>query len=91
MVMKTNIELKQDVITELNWEPTVIEGVITPSDNPKIEVAVMDGVVTLDGEVDSYFKKFDAESAAARVFGVKEVVNNIKVKLPGSFNGSSSD
>ncbi len=67
--MKTNIELKQDVITELNWEPTVIEGVITPSDNPKIGVAVMDGVVTLDGEVDSYSKKWAAYRAAGRVAG----------------------
>ena len=85
MVMKTNIELKQDVISELNWEPTVIAGIITPSDNPKIVVAVMDGVVTLDGEVDSYSKKWAAYRAAGRVVGVKEVVNNIKVKLPGSF------
>jgi osmotically-inducible protein OsmY len=85
MVMKTNIELKQDVITELNWEPTVIEGVIIPSDNPKIGVAVVDGVVTLNGEVDSYFKKWAAYRAAGRVSGVKEVVDEIKVKLPGSF------
>jgi len=83
--MKTNIELKQDVITELNWEPTVIEGVITPSDNPKIEVAVTNGVVTLNGEVDSYFKKWAAYRAAGRVAGVIDVVDNIKVKLPGSF------
>jgi osmotically-inducible protein OsmY len=85
MVMKTDMELKQDVITELNWEPTVIGGVITPSDNPKIGVAVMDGVVTLDGEVDSYSKKWAVYRAAGRVVGVKEVVDNIKVKLPGSF------
>ena len=83
--MKTNIELRQDVIAELNWEPTVIEGVITPSDNPKIGVAVMDGVVTLTGEVDSYFKKWAAHRAAGRVSGVTEVVDEIKVKLPGSF------
>jgi len=85
MVMKTNIELKQDVIAELNWEPTVIAGVITPSDNPKIEVTAKDGVVTLEGEVDSYSKKWAASRAAGRVVGVIEVVDNIKVKLPGSF------
>jgi osmotically-inducible protein OsmY len=59
--------------------------VITPRDNPKIGVAVADGVVTLDGEVDSYSKKWAAYRAAGRVLGVKEVVDEIKVKLPGSF------
>jgi osmotically-inducible protein OsmY len=85
MGMKTNLELKQDVITELNWEPTVVEGVITPSGNPKIGVTSIDGVVTLDGEVDSYYKKWAAHRAAGRVAGVREVVDKIKVKLPGSF------
>jgi len=83
--MKTNIEIKQDVITELNWEPTVVEGIITPSANPKIEVSVTDGTVTLDGEVDSYFKKWSAYRAAGRVAGVIDVIDNVKVKLPGSF------
>jgi osmotically-inducible protein OsmY len=85
MVMKTDIELKQDVIAELNWEPTVIGGVIAASNNPKIVVAAKDGVVTLDGEVDSYTKKWAAYQTTRRVVGVKEAVDNIKVKLPGSF------
>ena len=85
MVVKTDLELKQDVIAELNWEPTVIEGVITPSNNPTIAVVVVEGVVTLDGEVDNYAKKWAAARAAGRVVGVKQVVDNIKVKLPGSF------
>jgi osmotically-inducible protein OsmY len=83
--MKTDIELKKDVINELNWDPTVIEGIITPSANPKIEVIVTDGVVTLKGEVDNYSKKLASHNAAGRVSGVKEVVDEIKVKLPGSF------
>ena len=83
--MKTNLELKQDVITELNMEPTIIEGVVTPSGNPKIGVNAVNGIVTLDGEVDSYYKKWAAYRAAGRVAGVREVVDGIKVKLPGSF------
>lgn len=83
--MKTNIEIKQDVIAELNWEPVVVEGVITPSGNPKIGVAVIDGVVTLTGEVDSYYKRWAAYRAAGRVSGVTEVIDQITVKLPGSF------
>ncbi len=83
--MKTNIEIRQDVIAELDWEPVVVEGVITPSGNPKIGVAVVEGVVTLTGEVDSYYKRWAALRAAGRVSGVIEVVDKITVKLPGSF------
>ena len=89
--MKTNMELKQDVIAELNWEPTVIGGVITPSVNPKIEVTAAEGVVTLEGEVDTYPKKWGAEQATRRVAGVIEVIDNIVVKLPGSFKLSDEE
>jgi osmotically-inducible protein OsmY len=89
--MKTNMELIQDVIAELNWEPTVIGGVITPSANPKIDVTANAGVVTLEGEVDSFPKKWNAEQAARRVAGVTDVTNNIVVKLPGSFKRSDEE
>ena len=42
---------------------------------------VKDGVVTLTGTVDSYFKKWAAEEAAHRVAGVKAVANDIEVRL----------
>ena len=45
----------------------------------KDRVAVNDGVVTLSGYVDSYMEKVNFERAAARIFGVKVVVNEIKV------------
>jgi osmotically-inducible protein OsmY len=83
--MKTNEDLKRDVIDELNWEPTVIDGIVTPNDNFKIEVSVVNGVVTLDGEVDSYARKWSAYRAVRRIVGVKEVVDNTKVKLPDYF------
>ena len=89
--MKTNMELKQDVIAELNWEPTVVGGIITPSMNPKIDVTADAGVVTLEGEVDSFPKKWGAEQAARRVAGVIDVIDNIKVKLPGSFKLSDEE
>lgn len=81
MATITNMRLKQDVITELNWEARV--GIFSSSENPEIRVAVTDGVVTLHGEVDSNSRKWDAYRAAKRVVGVKEVVDNIKVRLPG--------
>ena len=81
--MKTDAELQQDVMNELKWEPTVKAA--------EIGVAVKDGVVTLSGYVDSYVKKWAAERAAARVFGVRAVAENIQVRLPGSLKQSDED
>jgi osmotically-inducible protein OsmY len=74
--MKTDIALKQDVMDELDWESSL--------DATKIGVLVDDGIVTLNGHVKSYSEKLKAEKAAKRVFGVRAVVEEIKVKLPGS-------
>jgi len=81
--VKTDAELQQDVINELKWEPTIKAA--------EIGVAVKDGVVTLNGYVDSYVKKWAAERAAARVFGVRAVAENIQVRLPGSLKQSDED
>jgi osmotically-inducible protein OsmY len=78
--MKTDSELQQDVMTELQWEPTIKAA--------EIGVGVTDGVVTLSGYVDSFYKKGAAERAAARVFGVKAVAEEIQVRLPGSLKRS---
>jgi osmotically-inducible protein OsmY len=59
---------------ELKWDARV-----QPNE---IGIAVMDGIVTLTGWVDSYTKKWAAEEAAKRVPGVKAVVNDIDVRLP---------
>ena len=64
--MKTDRDLQKDVMDELRWEPDINE--------TNIGVAVKDGVVTLSGYVDSYIEKVNAERAAARVDGVKAVV-----------------
>jgi len=81
--MKTDTELQQDVMNELQWEPTLKAA--------EIGVAVKDGVVTLSGYVDSYIKKLVAERAAARVFGVRAVAEAIQVRLPGSLKRSDED
>jgi osmotically-inducible protein OsmY len=70
----TDKEIQQAVLRELEWEPEV--------KSTEIGVAVKDGVVTLAGFVDSYVKKYAAERAAKRVYGVKAVVNDLEVKLP---------
>jgi osmotically-inducible protein OsmY len=81
--MKTDAELQQDVMNELQWEPSI--------EAAEIVVSVRGGVVTLSGYVDSYVKKLAAERAAARVFGVKAVAETIQVRLPGSLKRSDED
>jgi len=81
--MKTDAELQQHVMDELKWEPTIRAA--------EIGVAVNDGVVTLSGSVDSYGKKWAADRAAKRVFGVKAVTEEIKVTLAGSYKRPDKD
>ena len=81
--MKTDAELQKDVMNQLKWEPSIRAA--------EIGVGVKDGVVTLSGNVDHYYKKSAAERAAARVFGVKAVAEEIQVRLPGSLKRSDED
>jgi osmotically-inducible protein OsmY len=81
--MKTDAQLQQNVMNELEWEPTIHAA--------EIGVAVKDGVVTLSGNVDSYGKKWAADRAAKRVYGVKAVVEEIKVTLAGSYKRADKD
>ncbi|MEN6561613.1 MAG: BON domain-containing protein [Acidobacteriota bacterium] len=81
--MKSDKELQTDVMNELDWEPRV--------DPAEIGVAVKDGIVTLSGHVDTYPEKWAAERAAGRVSGVKAVVEEIDVKLPGIYERSDQD
>src|ERR1700675_2808091 len=71
---RTDNSIREDVLRELNWDPTITSA----SD---IAVAAKDGVVTLSGFVLTYWDKDAAEKAAKRVYGVKGVANDIGVKL----------
>ncbi len=81
--MKTDKELQQDVMSELEWWPSI--------DAAEIGVAAKNGVVTLTGYVDTYAEKLAAERAAMRVFGVRGVAEEIKVRLPTSHERSDED
>ena len=76
-LMKTDAEIKEDVIRELRWDPQVTEP-------DAIGVAVKDGAVTLTGHTSSYAEKLAAARAAERVYGVKAVANDLEVRLPGA-------
>ncbi|MFC1995815.1 BON domain-containing protein [Chloroflexota bacterium] len=45
----------------------------------------------MSGYVDSYVKKVAAERAAARVFGIRAVAEEIQIRLPGSHKRSDED
>ncbi|MBA2723191.1 MAG: BON domain-containing protein [Methylibium sp.] len=81
--MKTDTQLQQDVLAELQWEPSV--------NAAKIGVKVVDGIVTLAGHVDRHAEKRSAEHAAQRVYGVKALATDIDVSLPGSSKRTDGD
>jgi osmotically-inducible protein OsmY len=74
--MSDDQRLKQAVLDELKWEPSV--------NAAHIGVTAKAGVVTLMGNVESYSEKFAAEKAARRVKDVKAIAEEIEVRLPFS-------
>ncbi len=76
----TNDDLQLDVAAELRWDPKV--------DSRAIAVSAEDGSITLRGTVGSFREKREAGKAAARVYGVTEVTNELQVQL---LNGSRRD
>ncbi len=71
--MKSDVQLRNDVLDELNADPSI--------DVARIAVTVKDGIVTLGGEVTSYPQKRAAEYAVKRVAGVKGYAEEIRVKI----------
>lgn len=81
--MKTDTQLQQDILAELNWEPSI--------NAAQIGVEVKDGIVTLAGHVSSYPEKWNAERAAQRVSGVKALTVEMVVTLPESNERTDAD
>lgn len=71
--MSQDDKLRQAVIAELGWEPSVIAA--------HIGVTANSGVVTLTGRVDTLAQKIAAETAARRVKGVMAVAEEIEIRL----------
>lgn len=76
----TDDDLQLDVAAELAWDPKV--------DSQAIAVSAEDGAVTLRGTVASFRQKREAAKAAARVYGVTEVSNQLQVRM---LEGSKRD
>jgi osmotically-inducible protein OsmY len=75
--------LKQAVLDELQWDPSV--------NAAHIGVTVHNGIVTLTGHVESYAEKAAAEKAARKVFDVKGIAEEIEVRLPFSVKHDDED
>ena len=66
-------DVERWVTEELHWDPKL--------DSNAIAVSANDGEVTLRGTVGSFREKRDAEKTAQRVYGVRTVTNDLKVRL----------
>jgi osmotically-inducible protein OsmY len=80
---KTDAQIQSDVIDELKWDTRV--------KSTAVGVEVTAGIVTLTGTVDSWGARFAAKEAAHRVGGVRDVANDVQVKVPGSHERSDTD
>ncbi|MFN9748806.1 MAG: BON domain-containing protein [Burkholderiales bacterium] len=83
MLMKTDAQLRNDVMDELDWEPAI--------KSTNVGVAVKDGVVTLTGHLDTYAEKYAIERVAQRVEGVKAVALELDVKLAPDHRRSDTE
>lgn len=81
--MKTDADLKRDVVAELNWDPAV--------NATAIGVAVSGGVVTLTGHLGTYAEKLAASRAVQRVAGVKAIALELDVTLSPDHRRSDTD
>ena len=82
--MKSDEDIRQDVMRELQWDPQITEP-------EAIWVAVKDGAVSLTGHTATYAEKLAAVRAAERVYGVKAVADEIKVGLAAGSERDDAD
>jgi osmotically-inducible protein OsmY len=81
--MLNNLELQKKVLEALDWEPSL--------DATRIGVAATGGVVTLTGQVPSYADRFTVERVIKQMTGVKGLVNDLEVRLPGDARRTDTD
>jgi osmotically-inducible protein OsmY len=80
---KKDPKIQQDVTNELNWDPRV--------DSELVSVTVVNGDVTLSGSVPHFYEKYNAEQAVRRVGGVKDVCDELEIKMHDSGERSDDD
>lgn len=80
---RTDQQIQKEVLDELKWDARLRAN--------EIGVSVKDGIVTLTGQVSSFFEKWSAQEATLRVRGVKAVANDIEVRLPTGTERTDTD
>lgn len=81
--MKSDQQLQKDVLSELASDPAI--------NSARIGVEVNNGIVTLNGKVESFYEKWQAERAAQRVLGVQGLTVDLDVKIPSDRQRSDED
>lgn len=81
--LKSDSELKKDVLAELEYEPSVK---VTD-----LGVLVHDGIITLTGHTSSYNGKQEAVRSVQRIAGVKAIADEIEVQLPNYISHTDED
>ena len=77
VLYKSDLKMPMDSQIKIQAENTLLWNEDIDSSN--IEVSVSDGVVTLKGMTDSYWKKWEAERLVYRIFGVIAVENHLTI------------
>lgn len=75
--------IKSEVMFQLGWDSRVKQ--------TDIGVMVKEGVVTLTGTVDSYSERLAAQQAAHHASGVLDVVNDLRVAVPGRLQRTDAE
>lgn len=74
--VKSDARLEEEILNELEWDSRV--------DETAIEVEVSDRIVTLTGTAPNYPAYRAAQTAAQRVAGVRDVINDLEVEVPSA-------
>jgi osmotically-inducible protein OsmY len=81
--MKTDKKLQEDVLAELDFEPSV--------NAAHVGVTANNGVITLTGEVESFALKMAISRVIERVSGVFGIADEMKINLPSSHVRTDTD
>ena len=81
--MKSDGQIKQDILDELVFQPNI--------DETQIGVVVENGIVMLTGIVDDFTKKVVANEAVKKVKGVKAVADDIEVKYGTNYQKTDKE
>ncbi|CAK9252867.1 unnamed protein product [Sphagnum jensenii] len=83
MIQRNDRHIQQDAETDLRWDPRVTI--------KEVNVIVSQGIVTIFGEVSNLSEKLAAKHIVKHIAGVKDVINELKVKIPDEQKQSDTE